>query len=65
MDNILLIAAKAASENINRKEFKEIHQFKEEDVKEAINVALGDTRLRHEIRKLLFPEGITIEEVFF
>lgn len=64
-ENILLVAAKAAAENVDRKEFKELHLLKEEDVKKAIDEALRDLSLRQEIKKLLFPEGITIEEVFF
>lgn len=64
-ENILLTAAKAANENVNRKDFKDTHQLKEEDVKAAIDEALINFSLRQEIRKLLFPEGIVIGEVFF
>ncbi|MBZ0201647.1 MAG: hypothetical protein K8I03_01380 [Ignavibacteria bacterium] len=63
--NLLLIAAKAAAENVKRNEFKELHPFKEDDVNEAVKDALGNINLRNEIRKLLYPEGIIIGEVFF
>ncbi len=63
--NILFEIAKAARDNINRKQFKDVNNFSEQDIDTAIENALNNKNELIELKKILYPNKILISEEFF
>lgn len=63
--NILVDIAKAASENVNRKEFRDSHGYDIKEIVSLIDEAIANDAIINKIKNTLYPNGFEISDNFF